>query len=112
MTVTTDELLARGYRKHPAGASKLHADALYQRWMRDDKNTKLFALNWWLYTYPPSLSPTGATHGWTVESRMYSLKDSWDLAFFMEPTSTLLDVELFYLNAYANLGCCPDRHNQ
>ena len=111
-TMTADDLLAAGFRKHSACPHYPEREALYQKTIRAEDGTCLFSINVYALRWPDRMPEAARDrHRWSIGAQLYRDGLTMDLTLHHEPGVTPAEIEAFYRTAHAALGCTCDPHN-
>ena len=111
-TMTADDLLAAGFKKHSAGPHYPEREALYQKKIRAEDGTCLFFVNVYALRWPDRMPEAARDrHRWSIGAQLYRDGLTMDLTLHHEPGVTPAEIEAFYRTAHAVLGCTCDPHN-
>lgn len=103
-------LAKAGYKRHPAYYKGEYCLGLWQKAVRKGSK-KLYFVNFYLWDFTQHPAFTAGCKSASVECRMFTGGNQFDLNYFVDPKDTVQKIEKFYRYAYDRLGCVPDRVN-
>lgn len=110
--MTAADLLAAGFRQYPAGSLYPERTALYQKTCRDADGVRLFSINVYAMDWPERMPEAARErYQWSIGAQLYRDGLTMELSLHHEPGMTPGEIEAFYREAHAALGCTRDPHN-